>query len=113
MKTNDSHPRSSRQRYRVFVRDYKEQRLDDPTESGKDHPPATEKADSKSDPQSRRLRRGKRRQCAREYLGWLLPYRYTVAAAARVDLRKRLRVKPAVLMSMSYMTGLSSADKFW
>ena len=80
MKTNDSHPRSSRQRYRVFVRDYKEQRLDDPTESGKDHPPATEKADSKSDPQSRRLRRGKRRQCAREYLGWLRPYRYTVAA---------------------------------
>jgi ATP-binding cassette subfamily B protein len=80
MKATNSHPRSSRQRYRVFVQDYKEQRLDDPADSGKDQ---KQPADSPSPSQASTNRRpwgGERRQHAREYLGWLRPYRYTIAA---------------------------------
>ena len=80
MKTNKSHPRSSRQRYRVFVQDYKAQRLDDPVESGKDHKPPAGQATVAEGSNDRTPRRGKRRQRAREYLGWLRPYRYTIAA---------------------------------
>src|SRR5947199_9939006 len=55
-----SQARSSRQRYRGFVQDYKHRRLDD----------AAEPRDS------RRPARGERRAYAREYLRWLRPYRY-------------------------------------
>jgi ATP-binding cassette subfamily B protein/subfamily B ATP-binding cassette protein MsbA len=65
-------PRSSRQRYRRFVDDYKHRRLDDgtaPAPSGNGAsltaPGATEQ-------------RGRRRQYVREYLRWLRPYRYAV-----------------------------------
>jgi len=78
MKKN--HPRSSRQRYRLFVRDYKEERLDDPAESGKDQKPQAGAAGSVEDASDRPLRRSKRRQYAREYLGWLRPHRLTVGA---------------------------------
>jgi ATP-binding cassette subfamily B protein/subfamily B ATP-binding cassette protein MsbA len=80
MTMKKSHPRSSRQRYRVFVQDYKEQRLDDPAESGKDQKPAAGAAGSEQDPSGRRLLRGKRRQYAREYLAWLRPHRFIVGA---------------------------------
>jgi ATP-binding cassette subfamily B protein/subfamily B ATP-binding cassette protein MsbA len=76
-------PRTSRQRYAVFVEDYKRGRLDEsieaqqnggkPEEAG---PPADEvkpKGILKS------LRRGKRRQYAREYLRWVKPHRRAVS----------------------------------
>jgi ATP-binding cassette subfamily B protein/subfamily B ATP-binding cassette protein MsbA len=75
-------PRSSRRRYRAFVQDYKDRKLDDHSEDGGgkkqpddseasgDHPPA----DSASKP------RGKRREYLREYLRWLWPHRFALGA---------------------------------
>ena len=65
-------PRSSRQRYRRFVDDYKHRRLDDGTAltpSGNGASPVAPAATE---------RRGRRRQYIREYLRWLRPYRYAV-----------------------------------
>ena len=56
-------PRSSRQHYRAFVRDYAARRLDD-AGAGESQP----------------LDRGKRRKYLREYLSWLRPYRYAAGA---------------------------------
>src|SRR5947199_10710418 len=56
-------PRSSRQRYRAFVQDYTQRRLDD-------------EAAGASQP----LDRGKRRAYVREYLRWLRPYRSAAIA---------------------------------
>ena len=58
-------PRSSRQRYRTFVEDYRKRRLDDVTQGHK----AGER------PQTDRR---KRREYLGEYLRWLWPYRYAV-----------------------------------
>ena len=55
---------SSRKRYRHFVSDYKQQRLDDLTESVGD-PKTVE---------SKQRRKGKRREYVREYLRWLRPH---------------------------------------
>jgi ATP-binding cassette subfamily B protein/subfamily B ATP-binding cassette protein MsbA len=63
--------RSSRRRYRGFVEDYKHGRLDQASEG--ETGPATQ---SKPDED----KKGKRRQYLREYLRWLWPYRYAVAA---------------------------------
>src|SRR2546425_1884637 len=52
-------PRSSRQRYRAFVQDYTQRRLDDGTVG-----------------ESQPLDRGTRRAYLRDYLRWLRPYRY-------------------------------------
>src|SRR3954469_24782737 len=60
-------PRSSKLRYRSFVKDYKERRLDD---SG-----GTEPAKSGSAKPT-----GKRREYLREYLRWLWPHRYAAGA---------------------------------
>jgi len=60
-----THPRSSRERYRKFLEDYKARRLDDTTEA--------EEAPSPG-------RRGKRREYLRDYLRWLRPHRYAIAA---------------------------------
>jgi ATP-binding cassette, subfamily B, bacterial len=61
-----SRPRSSRQRYRVFVQDYRQRRLDDTIDV--------------ASPEPQRARRGKRREYLREYLRWLGPHRYAVGA---------------------------------
>ena len=61
-------PRSSRQRYLSFVKDYRERRLDEILEGPK---PETSGKDT-----SRR----KRREYLREYVNWLRPHRYAVAA---------------------------------
>jgi ATP-binding cassette, subfamily B, bacterial len=55
-----SQPRSSRQRYQSFVKDYQRRRLDDPVDGG-------EKASPKS---------GKTRRYLREYMRWLWPQRF-------------------------------------
>jgi ATP-binding cassette, subfamily B, bacterial len=67
-----SHPRSSRQRYRGFVEDYKHRRLDDGAMAGGPTQPVPE-------PNAAPDRKGKRRQYVREYLRWLRPHRYAVA----------------------------------
>jgi ATP-binding cassette subfamily B protein/subfamily B ATP-binding cassette protein MsbA len=76
-----SHPRSSRQRYRFFVQDYKQRRLDDAAESDNGRPPDEPAAppDGELAAESRRRRRGKQRAYLREYLRWLRPHRYAIA----------------------------------
>ena len=76
-------PRSSRQRYRAFVEDYKQRRLDDSDEAGegkKRSEPTTGPGESANEAESGRKRRGKRREYMREYGRWLWPHRYAVAA---------------------------------
>src|SRR5262245_45530552 len=63
--------RTSRQRYRGFIRDYKLRRLDKPADS-----PA--KAGEPTSPSERPART--RGEHLREYLRWLRPHRYAVAA---------------------------------
>ena len=84
--TND-HPRSSRQRYRRFVEDYRLGRLDDVTEARRDgqagqagQTPGVTVAPAEDAAPRRwwRLRRGTRREYLREYLRWLAPYRTAV-----------------------------------
>lgn len=78
-------PRSSRRRYFKFVQDYKQKRLDEVSESKVQEG----KSDEKDAPQKRAtgleslgLRGGKRREYLREYLKWLWPHRFAVAAVA-------------------------------
>ena len=76
------HPRSSRDRYRRFVQDYKHQRLDDSDEAGensKKHEDSAKADGDTSTPESKRALRSKRREHVREYLRWLRPHRYAVA----------------------------------
>ena len=72
-------PRSSRRRYRVFVQDYRQQRLDETTDKrGAIKPP--DAADTPSDAAEEKSRpsRAKRREYLREYARWLWPHRYAV-----------------------------------
>jgi ATP-binding cassette subfamily B protein/subfamily B ATP-binding cassette protein MsbA len=73
-------PRSSRQRFRGFVDDYKHRRLDDAAEQAS----APRKLDDPAKPAkgvaAEKQRRGKRREYLREYLRWLKPHRYAVGA---------------------------------
>jgi ATP-binding cassette subfamily B protein/subfamily B ATP-binding cassette protein MsbA len=68
-------PRSSHQRYRTFVQDYKHKRLDDGEEKAKK--PPEDEASKKTGVAA--LFRGKRREYLRDYLQWLWPHRYAVA----------------------------------
>src|SRR5262249_54546181 len=71
--------RSSRQRYRAFVQDYKHGRLDDASENGEERKrPDTSTSPSEKAEESGRARRDKRREYVREYLRWLWPHRYAV-----------------------------------
>jgi ATP-binding cassette subfamily B protein/subfamily B ATP-binding cassette protein MsbA len=76
-------PRSSRQLYRDFVKDYQLRRLDDPADASKGGKQLNGAAKADGDeaaPEPQPRRRGKRREYLREYLGWLWPHRYGVAA---------------------------------
>ena len=76
-------PRSSRQRYRGFVDDYKHGRLDDATDARDGRKPLADPARADGEapaPEPKGLLRGKRREYLREYLRWLSPHRYAVAA---------------------------------
>ena len=66
-------PHSSRQRYRVFVEDYRHGRLDDGADAG-----ASAGADSAAT--EPRAKNRKRRRYLREYLRWLWPHRYAAAS---------------------------------
>jgi len=59
--------RSSRQRYRTFVEDYRGRRLDETGQQKKEDP-------GQKSPEARR----KRREYLREYIAWLWPHRYSV-----------------------------------
>ncbi|HUR60125.1 MAG TPA: ABC transporter ATP-binding protein [Opitutaceae bacterium] len=61
--------RTSRERYRAFVKDYHARRLDDLADNGE--APAT--------PKPAEERRGRRREYLRDYLRWLRPHRVRIA----------------------------------
>src|SRR5262245_8849322 len=73
-----SHRRSSRQRYREFVRDYRLRRLDAKTEASQAQQPDAEAGSAEQATLAsawRSLRGGTRRAYLREYLRWLRPHR--------------------------------------
>jgi ATP-binding cassette subfamily B protein/subfamily B ATP-binding cassette protein MsbA len=83
IETRKEHPRSSRDRYRHFVQDYKLQRLDDAEEADENQKQRDDPAKAgpdKSSPESKGERKAKRRAYVREYLRWLRPHRYAVGA---------------------------------
>src|SRR5262249_56171884 len=74
------HPRSSRQRYRAFVQDYKQGRLHDPAQAGKDgRPPDDSATAGGGGAASGPTDRARRREYLREYLRWLWPHTYAAA----------------------------------
>src|SRR5260370_10293810 len=74
-------PRSSRQRYRAFVDDYRQRRLDDIVDADKSRKQLEEPAkDGAAAEESQKQSKGKRREYLREYLRWLWPHRYAVGA---------------------------------
>src|SRR6185503_15274743 len=83
IETRKEHPRSSRDRYRRFVQDYKHKRLDDPEdadESQKSRDDSAKEDEKKPALEVKRERRTRRRAYVREYLRWLRPHRYAVGA---------------------------------
>jgi ATP-binding cassette, subfamily B, bacterial len=75
-------PRSSRERYRTFVKEYKERRLDDIKENLEDERKSTDPENAKPNSsalESLGLAAGKRREYLREYVRWLWPHRYSVS----------------------------------
>ena len=77
-----SHPRSSRQRYRAFVQDYRQRRLDDTAEAdGTRRSEDTASAAPAASPTGWwRLGRGRQGEYVRDYLRWLRPHRVAVGA---------------------------------
>jgi ATP-binding cassette subfamily B protein/subfamily B ATP-binding cassette protein MsbA len=79
--TRERRLRSSRQRYRHFVRDYRDQRLDDRTDEARGAKSIDEPAkDTGNGDAKQGLLGGKRREYLKEYLRWLWPHRYRVGA---------------------------------
>ncbi len=74
----DQSARSSRRRYRGFVRDYKARRLDDVTEAADAPPAVLRSGDPAAVATPKRLLGGARRKYLREYFRWLWPHRYGV-----------------------------------
>ncbi|HAB18216.1 MAG TPA: ABC transporter ATP-binding protein [Verrucomicrobiota bacterium] len=77
------HLRSSHDRYRGFVQDFKKGRLDesDRYRENQEQRDGSENGSPESaKPVSEAERRGKRREYVREYLRWLRPHRYAVGA---------------------------------
>src|SRR6185437_9373578 len=83
-KTPKERPRSSRQRYRQFVDDYRQHRLDALNEDQKlltaaeDGGPKSDDNGRQPEAGSRKRKRAGRRQYVREYMRWLWPHRYAV-----------------------------------
>ena len=73
-------PRSSRARYRSFVQDYKHRRLEDPADGAGQKPAAAQAGPlgTQGIPAAPPVDRGKR-VYLREYLRWLMPFRYGIA----------------------------------
>jgi ATP-binding cassette subfamily B protein/subfamily B ATP-binding cassette protein MsbA len=77
--TRARHARSSRQRYKQFVRDYRERKLDDRTDEASGKTSLEEGAKGGTPAQKPTLLGGRRREYIREYLRWLRPHRSGVA----------------------------------
>src|SRR5262245_33919260 len=81
MPASSKRPRSSRQRYREFVEDYRKRRLHDPADLAKSNgqlggsSKAEEETTTRGDQASRPT---KRRQYLRTYFSWLWPLRFAV-----------------------------------
>ena len=75
-------PRTSRQRYLQFVRDYQQRRLDEVAEQGADHRRSDESPSADETAASSRPKKdkSKRREHLRAYGRWLWPHRYKVGA---------------------------------
>jgi ATP-binding cassette subfamily B protein/subfamily B ATP-binding cassette protein MsbA len=73
-----AHPRTSRERYNVFVDDYKHKRLDEETDKLAGAKSLTA-GDAGAERKPGETRKAKRRAFLREYLRWLRPYRYAIA----------------------------------
>ena len=74
-------PRSSRQRYRSFVDDYRHRRLDDALDGAvglKRTEEASRPGENGRGSKLRFLPRGERRRHLREYLSWLRPHRVAI-----------------------------------
>jgi ATP-binding cassette subfamily B protein/subfamily B ATP-binding cassette protein MsbA len=74
------HPRSSRQRYRRFVQDYRQHRLDESEEPRRDEKQTGDRAKPVEDSAAQSPRGARRRQYLRDYGHWLWPHRYAVGA---------------------------------
>jgi ATP-binding cassette subfamily B protein/subfamily B ATP-binding cassette protein MsbA len=74
-------PRSSRQRYRTFVEDYRHRRLDDEVEA-RDRRPGLAAPEVERPPEPTSKKKAKRREYMRDYFRWLWPYRYAVGVLA-------------------------------
>jgi ATP-binding cassette subfamily B protein/subfamily B ATP-binding cassette protein MsbA len=72
-----THRRSSRQRYRDFVRDYRSGKLDDDLQESLDGKAPLRAGDGDA-PGAPGSRSGKRREYLREYVRWLWPHRWAV-----------------------------------
>jgi ATP-binding cassette subfamily B protein len=107
---NVPRPRSSRKRYQSFVEDYKLRRLDASVEEKDDSGGGKEKEDGSE-------RKVKRRRYMREYLGWLRPHRYALAAVfllalvmAGLEMIEPLFMR-FIIDRILLNTGLDTADK--
>src|SRR3569833_2974325 len=69
--------RSSRNRYKGFVEDYRKRRLDEESDARGKH--AVAPAETHDDDEPKDKKKKKRRKYVREYLSWLKPHRYAVA----------------------------------
>ena len=83
MKKPEQPPRSSRKRYKSFVRDYKLKQLGDPDnqEDQADKKPSEPTHDPNQKPEEKPTpaqRKQKRREYMKEYFRWLWPHRYAV-----------------------------------
>ena len=79
-------PLSSQQRYRAFVQDYKQRRLDDAIEAAEHRPQGAAPAEgagtdgAEGAVEAAGTRRQRRRRYQRDYIGWLWPHRYAVGS---------------------------------
>jgi ATP-binding cassette subfamily B protein/subfamily B ATP-binding cassette protein MsbA len=120
IETRKDHARSSRDRYRRFVQDYKQKRLDDSEEADenqKRRDDAAKAGGDTSSPESKRALRSKRREHVREYLRWLRPHRYAVGAlfvlallAAGLELLEPLFMR-FIIDKVLLSTGLDTASR--
>ena len=118
VKTPVRPPRFSRDRYRGFVRDYKERRLDDLAENGEGQKPLVDSEKGVSPtPATKQERKAKRREYVREYLRWLWPHRYAVGAlfllalfAAALEMAEPLFMR-FIIDKVLLSVGLDSASR--
>ena len=77
-----SEPRSSRQRYRQFVEDYKRHRLDEIVDAAEGKAKGEVAKPVEAKPSRLPWKRGNRKQYLRDYMRWLRPHRRTVIVVA-------------------------------